>query len=309
MICPKCNHEIIEGAKYCGKCGYALETEEKTYTPDEIDDEATEIAHVIPDFAKQAVEAPKAVVNAHKAVVNAPVTVKTKKPFCFASVLFFLYPLIYIINDIINNTVMKYQFNGTLKGISIFEIIKSSILEYFQFEFYSITSVLLFIAFVVLAILLFAKHSGFLLPVALIPVLLINSVVCIYELINLFKESGFIFRNLPEYWLYAVWLIAIALFLLTDLLCTLLLVVMSFVTALKKPRKGFMKLSFLPGILYFVSTAIYTVVRIVMIFKNSMYGIPLWVPQWLVALAYLLLGIWLYKVSGTYGSAQNKTEK
>ncbi|MBE6685844.1 MAG: zinc ribbon domain-containing protein [Ruminococcaceae bacterium] len=273
MKCPNCQTDIPNGAKFCGKCGISIQQE--SVKPEPVKEEPV--------------------------LIEAPVPAKIKKPFCFAAFLFFLYPLF----NISYSFILSF-YRNILNGNVNLTGIKSWFINYF-FNKYDILGTALmyieFFLFIAIAVMLFVKHSGFGLTAGIFLLMIPNIIYLIRYIIDYLTSSrSFNYMAFQGLWFFTV----IGLYI-TTILCLGLLMILTIPVALKRPRSKLMILSFAPGLIFCLYTVFYTIVRIFYYSKNHFGASGMfWLPIFLEALAYLGLGIWIYRVSGKYGIANKK---
>lgn len=223
-------------------------------------------------------------------------TQKVKKPFCFAAFLFLLYPFFDAVCSFANSFIWDIQNNNT----SLMSVFDWAFGYFFNYKNILGTALMYFeiLLYIVIAVMLFIKHSGFGLTAVTI-LLLIASLFRLFSHLSTYIFNIFMYRSFRYITQFGVHVV--------ETLSLALLVVMSILVALKKPRKGIMLLCFVPGAISVLYGIFYSIVRFVYCINYGMvHAIGLSVL--FRAFAYLGLGIWLFRVSGRYKKAE-KVEK
>lgn len=250
--------------------------------------------------------------NITKAETKKPNTVfiepkSTKKPFCFAAIVFLIIPFAQILFS------LKYLFNMFFDGLPSMESVKSYFQYYFKPQFINASFIITALIFIALGILLLLKRSGIELTVVL-GVLVLK--ICFADLfpfaIDIIINHQWRWHGLFQSLYFLVepiisWCVGI--------FALLLLAAITILVFMKKPRSILTLLAFVPGIILFVDEiigAIFTFIICIYYqtgFLDSL-GNSIYLPGYLYPIAILLLGLWLYQVAGTYGTIKKvKPEK
>ena len=228
----------------------------------------------------------------------------TKIPFCIASILFIATPIIQLILG------LSRLFLDAANYLTYTEGLKTTFIYYFRPQFINAEFILCSLIMIALGVLLLFKRSGIELAIALILYALVDCLSVFPAIISFFSNVKVVgIKFALKYTLIPV--ITNVINSCVVLICLGLLAVLVFMLLKKKPRTTISLLCFVPGLALFVWHIIYDIINVIqaLINKNPMRYIlnqSISLTDYLFPIAVILLGLWLYKVWGTYGTMKKQ---